>query len=107
MLFTLLLALRILQGEKCLNEQLFEFFLKGFQIQADIVDDEQDPINLTGALEDHKKKSQEYLQSEADKIKAKKREMAWITETQWQTLERLSKIPPFNDPNIVRHILEN
>ena len=26
---------------------------------------------------------------------------------QWQTLERLSKITPFNDPNILKHILDN
>ena len=31
----------------------------------------------------------------------------WISELQWQTLERMSLIPPFNKPNIVKHIAEN
>lgn len=36
LLFTFLLAFRILEGEKCLDEKLFEFFLKGFQLQSTI-----------------------------------------------------------------------
>lgn len=32
LLFTFLLAFRILEGEKCLNDKLFDFFLKGFQV---------------------------------------------------------------------------
>ena len=26
---------------------------------------------------------------------------------QWSTLERLSKITPFNEPNLLKHILDN
>lgn len=33
--------------------------------------------------------------------------MTWITDMQWSTLERLSKIPPFNEPNLLKHIVEN
>jgi hypothetical protein len=33
-LFTFLLAFRILEGENCLNEKLFEFFIKGPQLKV-------------------------------------------------------------------------
>jgi hypothetical protein len=35
LLFTFLLAFRILEGEKCLDEKLFEFFLRGQQQNKD------------------------------------------------------------------------
>jgi hypothetical protein len=45
LLFTFLLAFRILEGDNCLDERLFDFFLKGFQIQPDTgVDDDIDNI---------------------------------------------------------------
>ena len=34
LLFTFLLAFRILEGEGCLNTSLFEFFIKGPQVKS-------------------------------------------------------------------------
>ena len=31
----------------------------------------------------------------------------WITEQQWQGLQSLAKMPPFNRPDIIDHILAN
>jgi hypothetical protein len=42
-----------------------------------------------------------------DDLYKRKRAISWISEMQWQTLERLSKVPPFNRPNIVNNVLEN
>jgi hypothetical protein len=50
------------------------------------------------------KKATSKFEEELDK---RKKAIHWISEMQWQTLERLSKVPPFNRPNIVNHVLEN
>lgn len=31
----------------------------------------------------------------------------WVTEVQWRSLEKLSKVPPFHRPSIVDHFLAN
>jgi hypothetical protein len=50
------------------------------------------------------KKATSKFEEELDK---RKKAINWISEMQWQTLERLSKVPPFNRPNIVNHVLDN
>jgi len=50
------------------------------------------------------KKATSKFEEELDK---RKKVINWISEMQWQTLERLSKVPPFNRPNIVNHVLDN
>lgn len=42
-----------------------------------------------------------------EELEKRKKAVHWISDIQWQTLERLSKVPPFNKPNIVNHVLDN
>lgn len=60
---------------------------------------------------DHDENTDEGLSKKASKLEEelerRKRAITWISEMQWQTLERLSKVPPFNRPNIVNHVLDN
>jgi hypothetical protein len=42
-----------------------------------------------------------------EEIRRRKKAIKWINDHQWNRLERLSKVPPFNKPNLVLHILDN
>ena len=94
LLFTFLLAFRILEGENCLNQRLFEFFIKGPQLK--VFDDSTEPKKEDLSDDDDDNQNEEY--------KKQQQKYPWISETTWKALDKLSHIPPFHKPNIVEHI---
>ena len=96
LLFSFLLAYKELEVEFKIDRRQVEFFIKG-AIQQD--DEVFHPKNLTdntkteAELLEEIEKDQEIARTRSEKI-------PWINTRQWKAIDKLSQIPPFNQPNL-------
>lgn len=90
-----MLANKELEVEYKIDKKQAEFFIKGgLQLEEEILD--------TRNLQESAKRDEDYdqqfkKQKQVDKNREK--DIPWITSRQWRAIDRLSRIPPFNQPN--------
>ena len=94
LLFSFLLAYRELEVEFRLDKRQIEFFIKGGKPQEQEI---FNPENHEKHVDENQVKKK--LQDEEAKYKEREKKIPWIKRSQWQTIEKLSKIPPFDRPN--------
>lgn len=96
LLFSFLLAYKELEVEFKIDKRQVEFFIKGaLQQEEDIFN----PKMLFEQVIDEKKIKEKQKQEE--EVAARRQKTCpWITASQWKAIDKLSQIPPFNQPNL-------
>lgn len=96
LLFSFLLAYKELEVEFQIDRRQVEFFIKGALQQEDDIFNPKNMTDQTKGAEDVSKeiKTDEGVAARRAKV------CPWINAAQWKAIDKLSQIPPFNQPNL-------
>lgn len=97
LLFSFLLAYKELEVEFRIDQRQVEFFIKGGLQQEDEIFDAKESFERAMAGDEG---VQERLKRGEQIANRRKKACPWIDAAQWKAIDKLSRIPPFDQPNL-------